>query len=113
MQLGSSAVGIRTDEGVVLVVEKKGNSDLMESIAFEKLCEVASVYKVDHHIACAVSGIVADSRTLVDFARIEAQNHRFLYEEPISVFALTQAISDQALNFGEGDPTNKTKPIVN
>lgn len=39
-QLGSSAVGIRTDEGVVLVVEKKGNSELMESIAFEKLCEV-------------------------------------------------------------------------
>lgn len=43
-QLGSSAVGIRTDEGVVLVVEKKGNSELMESIAFEKLCEVDRNY---------------------------------------------------------------------
>lgn len=58
------------------------------------------------------SGLVADSRTLVDFARVEAQNHRFTYEEPISVFALTQAISDQALNFGEGDATNRSKPIV-
>lgn len=67
---------------------------------------------MDSHIACAVSGIVADSRTLVDFARVEAQQHKFMYEEPISVFALTQAVSDQALNFGEGDPTNKSKPIV-
>lgn len=68
--------------------------------------------QIDSHIACAVSGIVADSRTLVDYARVEAQNHKFMYEEPISVFGLTQAVSDQALNFGEGDPTNKKKPIV-
>lgn len=71
-----------------------------------------SITQIDYHIACAVSGIVADSRTLVDFARVEAQNHRFMYEEPISVFGLTQAVSDLALNFGEGDETSKKKPIV-
>jgi len=35
-----------------------------------------------------------------------------MYEEPISVFGLTQAVSDQALNFGEGDPLNRSKPIA-
>lgn len=32
---------------------------------------------------------------------MEAQNHRFSYNEPIRVEALTQAICDLALNFAE------------
>jgi len=48
----------------------------------------------------------------VDYARIESQNHRFTYNEPMSVRALTQAVSDLALNFGEGDPSLKRKPMV-
>ena len=35
-------------------------------------------------------GLVADARTLVDHARVEAQNHRFTYDEAIGVEALTQ-----------------------
>jgi 20S proteasome subunit alpha 5 len=31
--------------------------------------------------------------------------------EPISVKALTQSVSDLALNFGEGDPNTKKKPM--
>lgn len=33
---------------------------------------------------------MADARTLVDHARVEAQNHRFTYDEPVGVEALTQ-----------------------
>lgn len=33
--------------------------------------------------------------------QVEAQNHRFSYNEPIRVEALTQAICDLALNFAE------------
>lgn len=43
-----------------------------------------------------------DARTLVDHARIESQNHRFTFDEPIGVEALTQAVCDLALGFGEG-----------
>lgn len=67
--------------------------------------------QVDHHILIAVSGHIADSRTLVNYARSEAQMHRFNYNESISVKAITQAVSDLALNFGEGDMTTKRKPI--
>lgn len=38
-------------------------------------------------------------------------NHRYTYLEPITVKALTQTISDLALNFGEGDPSSKKKPM--
>ena len=58
--------------------------------------------KLDEHIGAAVSGLVADSRTLIDNGRLEAQNHRFLYDEPINVETIAQAISDLSLRFGEG-----------
>ena len=48
------------------------------------------IAEIDCHIGAAVSGLVADARTLVDHARVEAQNHRFTYDEPIGVEALTQ-----------------------
>jgi 20S proteasome subunit alpha 5 len=34
-------------------------------------------------------------------ARIETQNHRFTYDEPMTVESCTQAICDYALQFGE------------
>jgi hypothetical protein len=43
---------------------------------------------------------------------MEAQNHFFVYNEPITIRALTRAVSDLALNFGEGDSTTKRKPMV-
>ncbi|CAN0353353.1 unnamed protein product, partial [Discosporangium mesarthrocarpum] len=57
--------------------------------------------EVDTHIGAAMSGLIADARTLVDHARVEAQNHRFTYNEPMRVEALTQAVCDLALSFGE------------
>lgn len=98
MKLGSSAVGIKVDEGVVLAVERRLNSTLIVPSSIEK------IFEVDWHIAVAASGVITDAKTLIEHARVEALNHRFTYLEPISVKALTQSISDLALNFGEGDP---------
>lgn len=49
-----------------------------------------------------MSGIVGDARILIDHARVEAQNHRFNYSEPMNVEQITEAVSDLAINFGEG-----------
>merc|ERR1712085_237957 len=57
---------------------------------------------IDSHIGAAMSGLVADAKTLVDHARVEAQNHTFTYDEPIGVEPLTQAVCDLALSFGVG-----------
>jgi len=48
------------------------------------------IAEIDVHVGAAMSGLVADARTLVDHARVEAQNHRFTYDEAIGVEALTQ-----------------------
>ena len=61
-----------------------------------------SVHQVDRHCGCAMSGIVGDARVLIDHARVESQNHRFNYNEPMTIEAITEAISDLAINFGEG-----------
>jgi len=95
LQLGSTTVGIRTPNGVVLGVEKRVQSPLLEASSIEKIMEI------DRHLGCAMSGLTADARTMVDHARVTAQNHAFTYDERIKVESVTQAVCDLALRFGE------------
>merc|ERR1712086_67539 len=95
VQHGSTAIGIATPEGCVLACEKRLTSPLMEPSSVEKILEV------DDHIGCAMSGLTADARTLVDRARVECQNHRFTFAEAMSVESVTQSLCDVALRFGE------------
>lgn len=83
-KLGSTAIGLQTKHGSVLAVEKRLSSPLLEPSSVEKISEI------DTHVGAAMSGLVADARTLVDHARVEAQNHRFTYDESIGIEALTQ-----------------------
>ena len=85
---GTPSIGVRTSEGVVLAVDKRSRSDLMEPESIEKL------HKVDDHVGIASAGHVADARQLIDFARRDAQVNRLRYEEPIGVEALTKDITD-------------------
>ncbi|KAH8997152.1 proteasome subunit alpha type 5 [Lactarius hatsudake] len=95
IKLGSTTVGIRTPHGVVLGVEKRVQSPLLEASSIEKIMEI------DTHLGCAMSGLTADARTIVDHARVTAQNHAFTYDERIKVESVTQAVCDLALRFGE------------
>ena len=52
VKLGSTAVGIQTKEGVVLAIEKRLTSTLLEPSSMEKVLEV------DSHIGAAVSGLI-------------------------------------------------------
>ncbi|XP_064400506.1 proteasome subunit alpha type-5-like [Halichondria panicea] len=105
IKLGSTAVGISTPEGVVLAVEKRVTSSLMEPSSIEKILEI------DTHIGCAMSGLIADSRTMVDRARVDAQNHWFVYNEPMSVQSVTQAVSNLAMKFGEDNDDDNEKAM--
>jgi len=101
IKLGSTAVGIQTSEGVILAVEKRLTSPLLEPSSIEKIMEI------DSHVGAAMSGLTADARTLIDYARVEAQNHRFTYDEEMSVESVTQSICDLALRFGEDRKSEK------
>jgi 20S proteasome alpha/beta subunit len=52
VKLGSTAVGIQTSQGVILAVEKRISSVLMEQSSVQKIMEI------DSHIGCAVSGLI-------------------------------------------------------
>lgn len=96
IKLGSTAIGIQTSKGVVLAVEKRITSKLLEASSVKK------ILKLDKHIGCAMSGLAADARTLVDHARVATQQHWFTYDEPIKVEGCVQSVCDLALGFGEG-----------
>ncbi|KAI9357291.1 nucleophile aminohydrolase [Zopfochytrium polystomum] len=108
IKLGSTTVGIQTAEGIVLAVEKRLTSTLLEPSSVEKVLEI------DSHMGCAMSGLVADWRIMIDHARVEAQNHWFTFNEKIKVESLTQAICDLALGFGEsadGEDSVMSRPF--
>jgi proteasome alpha subunit len=85
---GTPAVGVRTTEGVVLAVDKRSRSPLMEPGSIEKL------HKVADHVGIASAGHVADARQLIDFARRRAQVEELRYEEAIDIEVLTKAVTD-------------------
>ncbi|CAI5497044.1 unnamed protein product, partial [Closterium sp. Naga37s-1] len=105
IKLGSTAVGIQTKEGVVLAVEKRITSPLLEPRSVEKIMEV------DSHIGAAMSGLTADARTLIHHGRIQTQSHRFSYNEPMLVESCTQALCDLSLKFGEGGDDSMSRPF--
>ena len=92
IKLGSTVVGIQTKLGCILAVEKRLTSTLLDPASVEKIAEI------DTHIGAAMSGLVADARTLVDHARVEAHNHTFTYDEPIGVEALTKGMCISAVS---------------
>ncbi|WP_299264970.1 archaeal proteasome endopeptidase complex subunit alpha [Halorientalis sp.] len=85
---GTASIGIRAADGVVLAVEKRTRSPLMERSSVEKL------HKADSHIGVASAGHVADARQLIDFARRNAQVNQLRYGEPIGVETLTKEVTD-------------------
>ncbi|MBU7031022.1 MAG: archaeal proteasome endopeptidase complex subunit alpha, partial [Theionarchaea archaeon] len=85
---GATALGVKCDEGIVLAVDKRIPSKLVQPESFEK------IFQVDTHIGTAASGMIADARQLVERARLEAQIHRLTYDEDISVSLLCKKIGD-------------------
>jgi proteasome alpha subunit len=81
-------VGIKAVDGVVVLVDKRITSRLMEPKSIEK------IFQIDSHIGAATSGLVADARVLIDRARVESQINRLVYDEPIGVEALAKKICD-------------------
>ncbi|MCQ2070689.1 MAG: archaeal proteasome endopeptidase complex subunit alpha [archaeon] len=90
---GTTTIGIKFKDGVILVVDKRVSSKLVEPGSIEK------IYDIDEFIGCASSGLVADARILVDNARKEAQIHKVNYGENIAVEMLTKKVCDYEQNY--------------
>lgn len=85
---GTTSLGIKCREGVLLAVDKRVVSRLVEGKSVEK------IYQIDEHVIAASCGLVADARVLIERARVEAQNYRIIYNEPIDIALLVKRICD-------------------
>jgi len=85
---GTTAMGIKAQDGVVLIVDKRISTDLLEPRSIEK------IFSLDDHIGSATSGLVADARVLIDKARVESQVNQMSYNEKIDVDTLTTKVCE-------------------
>ena len=102
VERGSATVGVRTDDGVVLVSDVRRRSPLLDPDSIEKL------HDVDGAIGIGSAGHVADARRLVQFAREDAQRERLRYGEPPTVGTLSRSLADFVQ---ESTQTGGTRPF--
>ena len=90
---GKTAIGVKAANGAVIGVHKEATSPLMD------LEQIQKIYVVDKHIGCAIAGLHADARVLVDFARVQSQINQITYGEPIDIEVLTKKTCDLKQNY--------------
>ncbi|XP_030624156.1 proteasome subunit alpha type-7-A isoform X1 [Chanos chanos] len=94
---GSTAVGVRGKNVVVLGVEKKSVAMLQDDRTVRKICSL------DEHVFMAFAGLTADARIVVNRARVECQSHRLTVEDPPTVEYITRFISNMKQRYTQSN----------
>ncbi|MHA1344093.1 MAG: archaeal proteasome endopeptidase complex subunit alpha [Promethearchaeota archaeon] len=85
---GTLAVAVKSKKDACLAAQIKISSKLMDPDSIDK------IFQIDKHIGCAISGLHADSRVLINYARVQAQSFRLTYDEPVRLNMLIKNIAD-------------------
>ncbi|EDV57012.1 proteasome subunit alpha type-7-1B [Drosophila erecta] len=94
---GSTVVGLRTNNAIVIGVEKRSAGELQEERVVRKIC------LLDDHLVMTFSGLTADARILVGRAQMEAQSHRLNFEKPATVEYITRYIAQLKQNYTQSN----------
>jgi proteasome alpha subunit len=84
---GSTALGITTNDSVILVTDKRVVDTLVVPGAVEK------IFQVDDHIIATAAGIIPDARVLVERAQVRSQQHAVTYDTPVEVIAVVKDLA--------------------
>lgn len=85
---GTCAVGIKGKHCVVLGCERRSTLKLQDT-----RITPSKISKIDSHVVLSFSGLNADSRILIEKARVEAQSHRLTLEDPVTIEYLTRYVA--------------------
>jgi len=102
IQMGGTAVAVAYDTGIVFVAYR--------NLPVSSLAEAGSIEKsfaIDTGLGCVTAGLIADSRVLVEFLRVEAQRHRLTFGESAPYTLLGHALGtllQQYTQFGGTRP---------
>ncbi|TDG43062.1 hypothetical protein AWZ03_010526 [Drosophila navojoa] len=84
---GSTVVGLRTKDAIVLGVERKA----VDALQVERTAR--KIRKLDDHLVVTFAGLTADARILLNRAQSEAQSHRLNFEQPATVEYITRYLA--------------------
>jgi proteasome alpha subunit len=85
---GTLAIGIKTNQGVVMAVEEKPRALQTANIT-------QKIFQVDTHIGVAAAGYIPDARVQVDNARFFSQGNKMTYDEPVEIETVAKHLADQ------------------
>jgi proteasome alpha subunit len=94
IQMGGTAVAVSYEGGVVFVAYR--------NLPVSSLAEAGSIEKsfaIDTGLGCVTAGLIADSRVLVEFLRLEAQRYRLSFGETIPISLLAGALGTHLQQF--------------
>ena len=94
---GGLSIGVTGKECIIIAAERKAAPKLQDQRTIRK------IGKIDKHISMAFAGIVADSRSLSDYARLESQSFRYSLDTSPTVDYVAKQIA-----FRKQDYTQKS-----